>query len=1549
MFPNEVSADFSPAAGVQVKGIRGANGIYYGKISVEFSNGIEYSRDQGQSWQAYNTPVQFAPSKGYSVLYRTIGSSEYNTLNLTVKLDSIAPLTTAEMVSASNSDGYYKGSAQVKLSAIDQQSGVKTIQYSTDLGMNWVTYSSPVTLTEEQASQFYYRSIDYSGNIEKNRILTVLIDSTPPDVPTVRIDPMYWTTQNATVSIIDGTDENSGTAKTEYSIGESGQWITYENPFVVSTENETIYARSIDGAGNISPIVETFVPIDRTAPQSPKVEMDEEWSWLPVLISINTEQDQNERNRIRYQFKMGDSLEWETYVDELSIEKVGENPISFRSFDEAENYSPIVTKVARFDDIPPTAPTTFKVDNLRYNQFDLSWSGATDNIGIKEYDIYTEDDQFVATVDKDHYQITGLKANTTYRYKLVTYDLAYNESDYSEVFEVTTHSRPDFQSDGNSFIALRGDGSVWTWGTNNEGSLGNGSTNARSIPKKIANLTNVKSISVGVGFTLAQKIDGTVWGWGGSPVNSKVPKEIESLKGTKQFFIKEKAVFAIQKDNSLWGWGSGTMYGSYSKVFEDPAKLYIEDVKQVAMNPGYGGHVLVLTNSGTMWTWGFNSSTGQLGRYPSSNSYVPSQLKVNMAPDNHIELIKNVKKIAVGNSFNLILEEDGTMSTWGNDELGQLGNNRDNNFFEPQPKNSFSTSVKVLRTTTKQDAPLGTYRWLENITDIAAGTDYAVALDKSGNVWGWGNNNSGELSSSSEKIYYHAEKLNVENIKQVFARNSGRNWTNFTLALKNNNQLVGWGDSTSGVLGGEKKTKIPSSALLNDVDNLNSFATDITATKIDETFWMLGQATWNGTQYSLYHSPQQVRFGDEIVSGDPGSPLPINNEIPSQPKELKVVKLGSDKAELTWNSSTSSSQIKEYTIYVDQQKVDTSVTTMYTLKGLKPSQNYTVTIEAIDDKGFISELSEDLKFQTMEDIPSQPIDLKIIKSTYHTVQLSWSSSESVSSVKEYYVYQNGTKIGTTTNPYYNVTGLKSGESYQYSISAINQLGNISRLSEPLNVILEKDIPSTPLNLKSDYQNATMIKVNWSASLSQSVIEKYIIYVNDKEFGQTQDISYSIENLQASTNYKISIASVTKEGFMSSISNPISITTQSLSLPSTPVNLKVTDTGSFNATLNWDTLDKESIDQSYNIYVNDKYYKNISTKNIVLDQLNLGDSYKVYIKSVNSNGYESSASNVITFSTANKNVSNDSVVAFSSYMALMKNNYLWMWGKNDKNQLGDKTVVNKNMAISIEIGNVKQVKSGSNYTLAVKSDGTLWGWGTADKGLGDLGTSSNAPRLITRINNVKDVATSLDSNYVLKNDGTIWVFGKLSPYSARQINNIASAIQITGGSGSGHVNALKKDGTVWMVTNSGATQILGLEGMIQVTIEGATGYGLKKDGTVWKWWMNSNSQVSDINSIAGLNKITQISNRIALKADGTVWTWGDGSYGQLGNGSTNSLNEPAPIAGLENVISVSSGTSTRAIIKKDGTVWTWGDNSSGQLGNATTSTISSSPVKIVFKN
>jgi alpha-tubulin suppressor-like RCC1 family protein len=118
-------------------------------------------------------------------------------------------------------------------------------------------------------------------------------------------------------------------------------------------------------------------------------------------------------------------------------------------------------------------------------------------------------------------------------------------------------------------VALTDDGKVWTWGDNNYGEIGNGitSTQGISVPFRVPVLSNVIGVSGGDRFTGVLKSDGTVWTWGWNGFgqlgdashvdHSSVPVQVFGLDHVKIYAARDYHNLAVKDDGTVWAWGSG--------------------------------------------------------------------------------------------------------------------------------------------------------------------------------------------------------------------------------------------------------------------------------------------------------------------------------------------------------------------------------------------------------------------------------------------------------------------------------------------------------------------------------------------------------------------------------------------------------------------------------------------------------------------------------------------------------------------------------------------------------------------------------------------------------------------------------------------------------------------------------------------------------------------------------------------------------------------------------------------------------------------------------
>ncbi len=234
----------------------------------------------------------------------------------------------------------------------------------------------------------------------------------------------------------------------------------------------------------------------------------------------------------------------------------------------------------------------------------------------------------------------------------------------------------DVAAGGWHSLALGEDGTVWAWGMNNNGQLGDGSRQDRATPMKVAGLSDVKAIAAGYDFSLALKNDGSLWAWGnnangqlgdGSGRNQSTPVPITSLKNVLTIAAGARFALASSADGQVWAWGDNKQGQlGHGSVDASPVPKAIPKLaKALALSAGTE-HALALLEGGILMAWGDNTY-GQLGNGSLKASTIPLA----------VPKLADVIAIAAGDGMSVALKADGSKLSWGNNSLGQLGRRSD--------------------------------------------------------------------------------------------------------------------------------------------------------------------------------------------------------------------------------------------------------------------------------------------------------------------------------------------------------------------------------------------------------------------------------------------------------------------------------------------------------------------------------------------------------------------------------------------------------------------------------------------------------------------------------------------------------------------------------------------------------------------------------------------------------------------------------------------------------------------------------------------------------
>jgi alpha-tubulin suppressor-like RCC1 family protein len=289
--------------------------------------------------------------------------------------------------------------------------------------------------------------------------------------------------------------------------------------------------------------------------------------------------------------------------------------------------------------------------------------------------------------------------------------------------------------------AVAANGSLWAWGDNSYGQLGNGTTTESVSPVQVPGLTGIVNVAAGDNFALALRQDGTVWAWGNNnggnlgdgTTNSRLsPEQVPGLTGIASVAASGTS-FAVTDSGTVLSWGSNTYgelgSGASASFTTSPAPVPgLSGITQL-VSDGLNTLALAENNGGLVYSWGENLC-GELGDGTTANRSTPEYIG-----------LANITQVAVGGTFLLdgfsaAIRNDGTLLTWGCNGFGQLGLGPNNGPVETPTPSAALTGVTQIAFGSESQAPLvgGAYSLVvasapvvPNVTgDTAAGARAAL-------------------------------------------------------------------------------------------------------------------------------------------------------------------------------------------------------------------------------------------------------------------------------------------------------------------------------------------------------------------------------------------------------------------------------------------------------------------------------------------------------------------------------------------------------------------------------------------------------------------------------------------------------------------------------------------------------------------------------------------------------------------------------------------------------------------------------------------------------
>lgn len=853
-------------------------------------------------------------------------------------------------------------------------------------------------------------------------------------------------------------------------------------------------------------------------------------------------------------------------------------------------------------------------------------------------------------------------------------------------------------------VFLRGDGTVWACGENAAGQLGNGKADKSNLPVRVKGLTGVKAIAAGNNHSLALKADGTVWAWGknsasqlgdGTAENKKQSVQVIGLTEVKEIAAGGEHSLALKNDGTVWAWGSNATGQLGDATNENQIQpVQVTGLTNVKAIGGGGSHSLALEEDGTVWAWGSNSA-GQLGDETTENKNEPVQ----------VTGLTNVKAIAAGGCHSLAVKEDGTVWAWGDNSGRQLGS----------------------RSPTTSNTPLN----VGNLTAVAvsAGVKTSFVLKEDGTVWAWGYGRNGVhgTGQAGGKNENPAQVKHVQGIKTVSIGCS------HGLAVGQDGTFWSWGWNKFGQLGDGKTNKeqwkrltpasipvgVAPALTVDTTDNIANQPVELTFTDYLDWRENITGMTVNGTfiddcKYEVIASkititgdvfPAPGDYDIVIQAGDytdaaitqpirlscPTLSADMDNNLIGQPMEL----IFTDDA--GWRAALDEIIINEASI--ESSNYDASAGKITIAAGVFPGAgDYVITVKA---EGY----ADAVILQTVKVIPVALSDVQII---------------SASARHSLFVNDDGTV-------------------WAWGVNSNGQLGNGT--TENKNV---------PVRVK-ELIDVKAVAVGSYHSLALK--EDGTVWAWGKNnAGQLGDGTWEDKSQPVQVNGLAEVKSISAGN------------NHSLALKEDGTVWAWGGNGS--CQLGNGTTDNSNVP----VQVLERIGQSLTG----VKWISAGNGYSLVVKNdgtiwawgSNGNGRLGDGTKETRILPVQAQGLTDVLMVSAGHnhsVALKNNGTVWTWGKNNQSQLGFSGDRDRIIPAPVAgISDINYAVAGCQHSLTVKRDGTAWGCGQNVYGqLGD-GTNSNAGPILVQVAVLSDTKTVVAGNgfsMAVKSDGTLWTWGR----------------------------------------------------------------------------------------------------------------------------------------------------------------------------------------------
>ncbi|TRZ70285.1 MAG: hypothetical protein D4S02_00725 [Rhodocyclaceae bacterium] len=562
-------------------------------------------------------------------------------------------------------------------------------------------------------------------------------------------------------------------------------------------------------------------------------------------------------------------------------------------------------------------------------------------------------------------------------------------------------------------LAVKSDGSLWAWGDNTQGQLGDGSTTAALSPKQIGTATGYLLLAAGYYHSLAIKSDGTLWAWGkndhgqlgdGSTTPSLVPKQIGTDTSYVAIAAGESHSVTLKSDGSLWAWGQNGhgQLGNGSSGTDVPAPGNVGSGYSLIAAGKY--HTAAIKTGGTLWTWGDNSfgQLGDGGQLPRSS---PGQVGTDTGHT----------AIAAGYGHTVAVKNAGEVWAWGGNLYGSLGDGTILDSFSPK----------------RIDTGYAT---------VTAGNFHTAALKTDGSLWAWGDNGFGQVGDGTTTSPVTSPKTILSSGYSAPDFVAPTAPSGFTAKQAGAGANLSWTAATDNV-------SVKGYFLYRD--------TTLVASPTTASYKDSGLAPSTTYTYTLAAYDGSCNISPSIAATLTTS---SDTQVPMVPADLKATQsTSSTGVALSWKASIDDIGVTSYQVYRGGTLLASEAqgnVTSYTDNdpGMIASTEYSYTIAACDAAGYCSALSAPVSVITPQKLTtttSTIANLTALAKTISKVDLTWTASSAAAS---YNIYRNGALVGNSSTTSFSDTGLTASSSYAYTVAACDAAGLCSAQSAPASAI-----------------------------------------------------------------------------------------------------------------------------------------------------------------------------------------------------------------------------------------------------------------------------------------------------------------------------------------------------------------------------------------------------------------------------------------------------------------------------------------------------------------